>query len=141
MRNHIPKIKALHKAIESALFHIGPQLPYSKVTQALDLLARLVHDYPDDSSDLWAIGEFSSASLDSLIVGAYWHFSQWHNGQGSPEYRALSSLGQVFKPGCTSAPSRGENEYDVFQALDAMARRAQGRPVYRFCPITLNQGA
>lgn len=138
MRNHIPKIRALHKAIESSLFHRVAPLNYAKVTQAIDLLARLVHDYPGETDDWLYIGEFGACSLDSLIVGAYWHFAQWHGGQSSPEYRALSALGDVFSPGMTSEPQRGDSEYDVYKALDFMARRAQGLPVYSF--VTLEIG-
>ena len=139
MRNHIPKIKALHRAIEASLFTIHPVFTYSRLVDAIDLLARLVHDCPmsDDGYEIWNIGEFGSCTVESLIVGAYWHFSQWHEGQWSPGYRALSSLGTVFSPGCSSAPQRGEPEFDTFKALDAMARRALGEPVYSFVEITL----
>jgi len=137
MKNHLPKIRALHSAIEKTLFTIEPIFTYNRLTQAIDLLARLVHDYPGESDELWAIGEFGHCSLDSLIVAAYWHYSNWHNGQSSDSYTALSALGQVFKPGMTSEPLRGDNEYDCCDQLNRMAKRANGLPVYSFAGITL----
>ena len=137
MKNHIPKIKALHKAIEATLFTIHPVFAYPRLIDAIDLLARLVHDFPGDTEELLYIGEYSSVSVDNLIIAAYWHFSQWHEGQNSPSYRALCNLGKVFQPGCTSEPSRGDSEFECFQALDGLARRNAKLPVYRFYPIEI----
>jgi hypothetical protein len=142
MQYHLPKIRALHRAIEKTLFTIQPVFTYNRLTQAIDLLARLVNDCPanpetGDNSQLWAIGEFGHCSLDSLIVAAYWHYSHWHEGQWSDEYRALSALSDVFKPGMTSGPERDDNEYDCYVALNNMAKRATGKPVYSFAEITL----
>jgi hypothetical protein len=137
MKNHIPKIKALHTAIYKSIFHRNPPLTYAKTVQALDLLARLISDYPGDNDDWIYIGESSYVSLDSLLVAAYWHLSQWHSGQWSDEYRALSAIGEIFSPGMSSEPSRGDSEYDCYKALDAMARREAGLPVYSFYPLVL----
>ena len=143
MRNHIPKIQALHRAIISNLFHREPmpKWDYNRLTQTIDLLARLVHDYPSDPNteayELWNIGEFTEASLDSLIVGAYWHFSQWHEGQWSDSYRALCSLGTVFSPGMGSGPEPDSSEFDVFRELNNIAKRRNGLPVYSFATIEL----
>ncbi len=137
MNNHIPKIRKLHSVIESNLFHRNPEprLSYSRLTHAIDLLSRIVHDYPGESDCIWAIGEFSGCSVDSLIVGAYWHFTEWHSGQSSDGYRALSNLGDVFSPGMTSGPEPDTTENDVYLALDAIARKSHGMPVYRFASI------
>ena len=143
MKNHIPKIQALHRAIISNLFHREPMpnWDYNRITQAIDLLARLVHDYPSDPNtenyELWNIGEFTEASLDSLIVGAYWHFTEWHDGQSSDSYRALCSLGLVFNPGMTNGPDRDSSEFDVFRELNNIAKRANGEPVYSFATIAI----
>lgn len=138
MQNHIPKIKALHQAIETSLFTTKPGLPYSKIVKAFDLLARLIDDYPGESEDWVYIGESGCCSLDSMIVAGYWHFSHWHAGQASPEYAALSSLGMIFSPGMSSEPRRNDNEFGCYKALDAMARREAGKPVYSFCPFSLS---
>jgi hypothetical protein len=137
MRNHIPKIKALHRAIEKTLFYRNPPLTYAKTVQALNLLARLISDYPGDNDDWIYIGECSCISLDSLLVAAYWHLSHWYSGQWSDEYRALCAIGEIFSPGMSSEPVRGGSEYHCYKALDATARREAGLPVYSFYPLVL----
>ena len=137
MRNHIPKLKALQAAIEASLFTIHPKFDYARLTDAIGLAARIVADYPGETEDWLYIGESGACSLDSLIVGAYWHFSQWHEGQSSPAYATLCSLGSVFSPGMTNGPEPQSSEFDVFKALDAMARHANGMPVYSFREIAL----
>lgn len=132
MHNHIPKIRAIHRALMRELFTIEASWHYFKVTQAIDLLARLVHDYEFDNEHLWTIGQFDYATVDSLIVGAYWHYTEWHAGQSSPEYRALCALGTVYSPGMTNGPEPGTSEKDVYLALDRIARKANNMPVYRF---------
>jgi hypothetical protein len=136
MRNHIPKIKALHRAIEKTLFNRNPPLTYAKTVKALDLMARLIADYDGDNDDWIYIGEYT-CDMSTMLIAAYWHLSQWHGGQWSDEYRALCMIGQIFKPGMTSEPSRGDSEYDCYKALDAMARRDAGLPVYSFYPLVL----
>lgn len=137
MNNHIPKIKALHRAIESTLFTIHPKFDYNRLTDAIDLLARIVHDCPksDDGYEIWSIGESGWCTVDSLIVGAFWHYSEWYDGEWSPSYKALCSLGTVFNPGMSNGPEPDSSEYDCYKALDTMARKANGMPVYRFAQI------
>lgn len=138
MKNHIQKIRALHRAIESNLFHRNPQPAwnYYRLTDAIDLLARIVHDCPEDDTDtIWTIGELSSCAIDSLIVGAYWHYSEWHAGQSSPGYRALSNLGDIFRPGMSDGPEPDSTEHEVYRALDVLVRKAHGMPIYRFASI------
>jgi hypothetical protein len=129
------QISALHAVLCRELFTINAKLPYSTLTSLFKLLAQRVKQYNDDSEQLWYIGEFDIASLDSLIVGAYWHYSQWHSGQWSDEYAALCALGKVFNPGCTSSPKRGDSEFDVYHALGKMARKCHKMPVYDFQPL------
>ena len=137
MKNHIPKLKALHAAIEATLFTIHPKFDYSRLTNAIGLAARIVADYPGETEGWLYIGEFGHCRMDSLLVGAYWHFSQWHDGQYSPAYATLCSLGSVFDPGMTQGPKPQSSELDVFKALDAMARRANRMPVYSFREISI----
>lgn len=134
MNNHIPKIKALHTAIYKSIFFKEELLSYVKTVKALDLMARLIADYDGDNDDWIYIGEFT-CSMDSMLVAAYWHLSHWYSGQWSDEYRALCMIGQIFKPGMSNGPVRGDSEYYAYQCLDEMARRANGMPVYRFAQI------
>jgi len=91
--NHI---KELHNVLEQAVFNSEPTLDYDDITEGFTLLANLLgtHDEID-----WSVGECSNASLDDLIVGAYWHYADYHRGQWSTEYAALCALGEIFQPG------------------------------------------
>jgi hypothetical protein len=92
-------IERLHRVIDRSLFYIDGNLDYDRITDAIITLSNAVNAYDGDSEHMWnTIGEFSPASLPDLIVGAYWHYSEWHNGQWSKGYEALSALGDVFSP-------------------------------------------
>ena len=114
-------IKRYFKVIDASLFTICGKLDYDRVTDAIIKLSNAVHnfDISDDGYEIWDIGEFGSCSLDELIVGAYWHFTEWHAGQWSKGYAALSALGQVFAPGMTGP----ESDNEAYQALNTMAEQ------------------
>ena len=65
----------------------------------------------------WHMGEGSEATLDCLFIGAFWALSEWHAGQWSPEYAALSALGGIFSPGCTCPPTEEEPEYSAYELI------------------------
>lgn len=121
----LSSISRLHNVIESNLFMTTGNLDYDRVTDAIILLANAAHDYnspePNEPWDLYAIGEFACADINDLIVGAYWHYTEWHGGQWSKEYAALSALGQYFSPGMTTGPEPDSRERDVYLALHDMA--------------------
>jgi len=98
---------------------INGTLDYDRITQAITLLADTVANTETDEF-IWSIGESGHFHLDSLIVGAYWHYSEWHGGQSSPEYAALSSLGGVFSPNM-SILEVDSSEYDVYSQLNDLA--------------------
>jgi len=117
--NEIQNVKRVFKVIDNSLFMISGKLDYDRVTDAIIKLADLVNDSPaDDSDELWSIGEFGTCSLPDLIVGAYWHYTEWHGGQWSKGYAALSALGSVFSPNM-STPEYGNEAY---MALDEAAQ-------------------
>jgi hypothetical protein len=133
----LPKIKALHAAIEKSLFRIDGRWDYIAATNAITMMAMLIDSYSGETEDWLYIGESGYTSVDSLIVGAYWHYSNWHNGQGSASYRCLSALGRIFKPGMTSQPQRDDPEWDCYDQLNRMAKRHHGKPIYDFVPIAI----
>ena len=122
-------INRIFNVIDHSLFTINGRLDYSRVTEAIILLADQVHDFAgsgdmsDDGYEVWNIGEFGACSLDDLIIGAYWHYTDWHGGQWSKEYAALCSLGRVFDPQMTT----GSTDNEAYLALEAMA---QGKSEY-----------
>jgi hypothetical protein len=100
--------------INSTLFTIEPKLTADRLPRAFRLLVKLIE--LQDETD-WSYGGESYASLDSLIVGAYWYFSENYAGQASEEYETLCTLGRIFSPGMTSGPEEESSELDVYNAL------------------------
>ena len=111
----LKNVKTMARMIDRNLFQIGGTLDYSRITCAITRLADMIADC-DGGEEIWWI-ELNSGSLDELIVGAYWHYSQWHGGQSSIGYAALSALGNIFSPGMG-----GEETNETSQELDNMAR-------------------
>ena len=116
MRN----IKRYHQVIDNSLFMTTGSLDYDRVTDAIIKLATYIEDFEGDTESIWYIGEFTSACVSELIVGAFWHYTEWHDGMYSKGYRALSALGGVFDPGMTMP----ENDNEAFIALERMASEA-----------------
>lgn len=121
----LPTIRKLIDVIDRSLFTIKPPLNYHQTTYAIIKLAELVHKYDGDSDELWAIGEYGNCDLASLLVGAYWHYSDWHSGQCSQSYRALCAVGQVYSPNMANGPEPDSNERDVFEQLGQLAQGAK----------------
>lgn len=117
----ISSIKRLHHVIERSLFFIDGNLNYSRITDGLILLANAVQAYDGEFEDIAYIGESSMACVCDIIPGAYWHYTEWHAGQWSKEYAALSAMGGVFSPGMSDGPEYATSEHDVFNALEQMA--------------------
>ena len=112
------------RVIDSSLFMVTGNLDYDRITDAIIKLANAVDEYDDDTESIWYIGEYGACCLSDLIVGAYWHFADWHGGQWSKGYAALSALGQVFQPGMTSIESEradGSSACEAYDALNTMA--------------------
>ena len=79
-------------------------------------LAELVNAFDGDNGELWTIGEHGECCLDDVIVGAYWHYTEWHSGMWSKGYLALSLLGDVFDPGMT-VPDRDNAAFFTLNEL------------------------
>lgn len=116
----IKNIARLFDVANNALFHVCGMDDYQRTLEAISKLSDLVHEFDGDTSDLWAIGEHTEASLDSLLVGAYWFCRDYHNGQWSDEYRLLCNIGRYFSPGCTNGPETDSSERDVYLALEQL---------------------
>jgi hypothetical protein len=53
------------------------------------------------------------------LVGAYWALTEWHGGQWSVEYRALCTIGRIFKPGMTNGPEPDTGESVAYELIGA----------------------
>lgn len=115
--NNVKDIERVFNVVDRAVFTTTSKLNYDRITAAIICLARLVDDFNGDGDDIWCIGEFSPCGLSDLIIGAYWHYAEWHRGQFSQEYIALSILGQCFTPGMSCV----ETDNYAYQELEILA--------------------
>jgi hypothetical protein len=113
-------IKRLYALIERNIATINATLPYDRVTDAIIKLCEAIQETDTDEST-WCIGECGYlGGLDNLIVGAYWHYTEWHGGQTSKSYQALCALGGLFSPGRTSLDEE-DPSFDTFNYLNILA--------------------
>ena len=112
-------IKRFYKVVTNTLFGQG-KLTYARLLEALCRLCEEIKKVDTDEST-WSIGEFEMATLDSLIVGSFWFFTDYHGGQWSPEYRTLSALGGVFSPGMSSGVEPDSSESMVYEQLENLS--------------------
>ena len=106
-----PQIEIAYDTIlQSSVFRTnGPRID---LIRALIHLAQAIRS-TDTEEDVWNIGEFTEASLDCLLIGAYWALTEWHSGQDSPSYAALCAINEIFSPGMTNAPKEDDPEVTV----------------------------
>ena len=90
-------INRLLRVLDRAVFNDDSDLGYDGIMTGINLLVILVKDYDGDID--WHTGEELNCTLDDFIVGAYWHFTDYHRGQWSREYATLSTLGSIYNPG------------------------------------------
>lgn len=113
------RIDALRKVATHNISRIDATLDYSRITDALIVLSNTIMETETDETT-WYLGECEEFALDDLIIGAYWHFTDWHAGQYSKSYAALCALGQVFNPGMTSLEDETSAKY-VYDMLGELA--------------------
>jgi hypothetical protein len=110
------RIELLFNAISRSLFRIDGKLSYERATEGFIRLCGALKDAETDEY-IWSLGEFGECTLGDLIVGAYWHYTEWHSGQSSQSYGALSALGTIFSPGMGGI----EPDNCAYQQLEVMA--------------------
>lgn len=104
--------EAYDRIMESEVFRLnGPKI---QLAEALIDLGNCIK--AEDETD-WNMGEGNEATLDSLVVGAYWSLTEWHAGQESMTYAALCTLGSIYKPNMASAPSEEDSEYPAYELI------------------------
>lgn len=112
------------KRIES-LFHSVQLDDYEGFMNQIIELSNAVADYEGETESIWYLGEYGDYTLDALLVGAYWHFVEYHTGQFSLSYAALSAIGRVFNPGMTNGPEPESAELYVYETLNQLADNQQ----------------
>lgn len=121
MAAQLKTIQRLHSQIQQSIFTIEEVFKYDELAEQFIWLANTVRDYPGETEDWCYIGEFESCCVSDLIVGAFWHYHEWHGGQYSQSYAALCALGQVFSPGMTKGPEPDSSEETCYELLNRMA--------------------
>lgn len=125
MDKQLRNIARFYDCAYNTIGTINGGLSYERVTDCLIKLANLVAEKETPEFFLQETGEFNFFALDSLIIGAYWHYTEWHGGQWSDGYAALCALGRVFSPGMECGPEPGTGEQEAYELLNAMAEKAQ----------------
>lgn len=111
----------LHAFINSAIFTIKPACTYQELTAKFIELCDIINK-EDNDSEWYHIGEHSESELGALVAGAMWHYTEWHSGQFSDSYAALSACSGIYDPGMTCAPDDSdEYGYDAYTQLAALA--------------------
>lgn len=112
-------VTRLHKVIDNSLFMTTGKLDRDRVLQAIVKIVELIGDTDEDTEFVWHIGECGHATVDSIIVGAYWWLTDNHQGQFSREYEYLSAIGEIFAPNMSTL-EQDTPENDVYIHLSAM---------------------
>lgn len=107
----------LFDKLNKALFRMDSTDTYTDVVEDIGSLAISVKS--DEDSD-WFLGESGACTLDQLLVGAFWFFTDYHGGMFSPEYRSLSRLSEIYNPGMTHGPEPESPEVSVYEALEGL---------------------
>ena len=114
-----PQIERLYQTVAHGLFYNNSALGYVECLEAIEELAIAVHATETDEN-VWYIGEHEEASLDTLIIGAFWFCSDYHGGQSSLEYRVLSRLSEIYQPGSSNGPEDDTGEQSTYEALEGL---------------------
>jgi hypothetical protein len=97
---------------ESALFRTDGES--IDLTEKLIRLCQLINE--EDETN-WYLGEGGECTLDALIVGAFFAYTEYHGGQSSETYACLCSLGSIFSPGMMGEPEEDTSEKYVYDAV------------------------
>ena len=114
-------MQSIEKAYTKVIENIGATHHYYDLVSAILELAEEINAYKGDTEAIWYLGEHTEFCLMDFIPAAYWHFAQWHGGQNSLEYRALSALGGIFTPNMSCEPEKDDPEYYAFITLGEIA--------------------
>lgn len=117
-------IEETFNKISDSIFRINPPATYAELPALFIQLCEQIKEQPDTES-LLSLGECGECDIASLIVGAYWHFTEWHAGQYSDSYAALCALGSIFQPGYTDGPEPESSEQYAYESLNQLAEESR----------------
>jgi len=112
--------------IYKSILTINPVVSYENLAQKFIDLSALINALPDDNDSWYYIGEGNESDLMNTVIGAFWHYSQWHSGQESTSYAALSALGSIYTPNMESEPTDQDDDgFNAFEQLEQLAETSQ----------------
>lgn len=123
----LEKIKKIYEGIYASTFTINPIFKYQDLADQFVELAEALVEYNGESEDWIYLGEGSECQLGDMVVGAFWHYTEWHAGQSSRSYEALSSLGKIYQPNMEQPPSEDDEhsmEGDCYRRLNYLAKES-----------------
>ena len=94
---------------------------YDDVLEKLTELCEEINATETDEF-IWSLGELGAFTLDSLLIGAYWHLTEWHDGQDSLSYACMCAVGSIFDPGMSDGPEEDSSEQHVYNLLEELAQ-------------------
>ena len=107
--------------IDHNLGNVNGTMDYFRITECVIKLADYLAEN-ETSEETWWLGEHGYlGGLSEVTVGLFWHYTEWHGGQSSIGYRALSALGGVFTPNM----SLPEPENYTYQLLNDLAEKGE----------------
>ena len=115
MENSDKNIKRLFLVSEKNILSTCGSLDYSRITDTIIRLCDEIINNETSEETWWISGNYSS--IDDLIVGSFWHYTEYHDGQYSKEYLALSRLGEIFDPNM----SYPEKDNEIYLELNNLA--------------------
>jgi hypothetical protein len=124
----LAQIETLYQSIYNSILTINPVFSYDELAEKFIDLANGINEFEGETEEWIYLGEHSEASLDELIIGAFWHYTEWHSGQHSKSYAAYCALNTVYQPNMACAPADSEDEgYATYTMLDEMASKAKDK--------------
>ena len=114
------KIERLYNLLHRSIFTINGTLSYNRINDCFVKLCNVINETEHDET-IWYIGEFNEACLSDLLIGAYWHYTEWHCGQTSSEYLSLCTIGSIYSPGMECEPQAETGEKSTYDLLNELA--------------------
>jgi hypothetical protein len=116
------KLIDLHKQIDLSINSINPVFHYSALAEKFIELCELIENLPDDNDNWYYIGDDCYENIVYNLVGAFWHYMQWHAGQNSIEYRAYCALNSIYTPNMETEPTSSDDEgFNTYTSLCELA--------------------
>ena len=108
-----PVESLFNAAITSTIFRLeGKEINLNKVLQ------NLCYEIKTEEGEIdWNMVEGAECCLADLIIGGFWAYTEYHEGQYSDSYKTLCELGSVFQPNMSSPPSEEEPEHTAYSLI------------------------